>query len=162
MTTPLVLTTQPFPQRIGTDSVQLWQLTAGRALSFQAQGPTELHVTQGRIWATLDGPHGGVVNAQGDLVLQSGDCLTLAKGQRIVIESWAELPSAAAARLLWRVKPLTTPQASEPTVPLMRRGWLAAWRSWLAPLGARATGFGRLGAQRSLQRQASPCCHGVG
>jgi hypothetical protein len=48
-----------------------------------------LRVTQGRLWATVDGPHHGPTNDQGDLVLNAGERLHLRAGQRVVIESWS-------------------------------------------------------------------------
>ena len=153
-----------------TDGAQFWQLKAGHALSFYAHGATELHITQGRIWATLDGPHSGTAYASGDLVLRSGDCLTLRRGQRIVVESWGRLPQEA-ARLLWRDRPAATPQAARRSTASLLGGWLAALYQRLGALGRRTAGFGRLGcfgrfgrfgAQGRLQCHAGPGCHGVG
>ena len=36
-----------------------WRLRAGRALTLQPRDAAELLVSQGRIWATVDGPHAG-------------------------------------------------------------------------------------------------------
>jgi hypothetical protein len=71
-------------QRLG--SAGSWVLPAGHALTLQSPAAGALHVTQGRVWATLDGPHAGPGNDQGDLVLQTGQRLNLQAGQRVVIE----------------------------------------------------------------------------
>ncbi len=63
-----------------------WVLPAGHALTLQSRHARALHVTQGRVWATLDGPHAGPGNDRGDLVLQAGERLNLQAGQRVVIE----------------------------------------------------------------------------
>lgn len=165
MTTPVVLISQESSARCGTEGAQFWQLKAGHALSFRAEGPTELHIMQGRIWATLDGPHSGVAYANGDLVLRSGDCLTLRRGQCIVVESWGTRPQEA-ARLLWRVRSAATPQTAGHATVSVPRGCLAALNQLLVTLRRRTGRFGsffdRFGAQGRLQCQAGPGCHGVG
>ncbi len=64
-----------------------WVLPPGRAVTLQSADDSALQVTQGRIWATLDGPHSGPANDLGDVVLQAGERLALRAGQRVVIES---------------------------------------------------------------------------
>lgn len=124
-----------------------WQMAAGRALQFQADKTMELQIAQGRVWATLDGPHAGAANDWGDLVLRSGDRFTLQRGQRMVLESWSDSATGGAARLVWS----PTVQA----VPAHRVTW------WVAG-SALAAWLGRLGAQSRLQCQPGPDCHGVG
>lgn len=141
-----------------------WQMAAGRALQFQADKAMELQIAQGRVWATLDGPHAGAANDWGDLVLRAGDRFTLQRGQRIVLESWSEGASGGAARLVW------SPAAQAVSAP--SAAWWAvgsAFPAWLAQTGrlafarvGRAAGLGRLGAQSRLQCQPGPGGHGVG
>lgn len=164
MTQPLVLTPQASPIRRGADGVEFWQLKAGHALSFFAHGPTELHITQGRIWATLDGPHSGASDGSGDLVLCRGDSLTLSRGQRVVVESWGTL-NQGSARLLWRVRSASTPQTAARTTVSLLRGGLATWDQFFGALGRFTERFGRFrqfGAQSRLQCKAGPGCHGMG
>jgi hypothetical protein len=47
-----------------------------------------LRIAQGRVWATVDGPHLGPANNQGDVILTAGQGLSVAPGQRVVIEPW--------------------------------------------------------------------------
>ncbi len=63
-----------------------WPLGAGKALGLHARGASVLHIASGRVWATLDGPHPGPLNDQGDLALHAGDLLPVAAGSRVVIE----------------------------------------------------------------------------
>lgn len=62
-------------------------LAPGRALTLQAQQAGWLRVSEGRIWATLEGPHAGPANDRGDWFLDAGDELALLAGQRVVVES---------------------------------------------------------------------------
>jgi Protein of unknown function (DUF2917) len=71
-------------QRLGP--VGSWVLPAGHALTLHSHEARALRVTQGRVWATLDGPHAGPGNDRGDMVLQAGEHLNLQAGQRVVIE----------------------------------------------------------------------------
>lgn len=70
-----------------------WVLPPGQAVTLQSADDSALQVTQGRIWATLDGPHSGPANDLGDVVLQAGERLALRAGQRVVIEAF--LPGVA-------------------------------------------------------------------
>ncbi|WP_427914682.1 DUF2917 domain-containing protein [Ramlibacter sp. MMS24-I3-19] len=63
-----------------------WKLEAGRALTLHPAEPGELRVHEGRLWATLDGPHSGSMRGLGDLVIEGGGTLQLRAGQRVVIE----------------------------------------------------------------------------
>jgi Protein of unknown function (DUF2917) len=65
-----------------------WHLGRGHALHLRGKEAAVLHITAGRVWATLDGPHVGPANNQGDLVLVAGDHLTVPAGQSVVIEPW--------------------------------------------------------------------------
>jgi hypothetical protein len=71
-------------QRVGPAGS--WVLPAGHALTLHSHEARALRVTQGRVWATLDGPHAGPGNDRGDLILQAGEHLNLQAGQRVVIE----------------------------------------------------------------------------
>jgi len=73
-----------------------WKLGAGRAMTLRSAEAGILRIAQGRVWATLDGPHTGPANNQGDVILQAGERLTLLPGQRVVIESW-QAPGRASA-----------------------------------------------------------------
>lgn len=164
MASKSVLNLQQSSSALDPAQTLCWQMAAGRVLQFQADKAVELQIAQGRVWATLDGPHTGAANDWGDLVLRSGDRLTLQRGQRIVLESWSEGPSGGAARLVW------SPAAQ--AVTALSAGWRAARSAFAARLaqtgrlvfarGGRAAGLGRLGLKSCLQCQPGPGCHGVG
>lgn len=63
-----------------------WKLAPGRALTLHPSEPGELRVAEGRLWATLEGPHAGSPRGLGDLVIEAGGVLRLRAGQRVVIE----------------------------------------------------------------------------
>ncbi|MGE4243817.1 DUF2917 domain-containing protein [Ramlibacter sp.] len=65
-----------------------WKLAAGRAITLQPLQRGTLKVAHGRLWATFDGPHGIHPDDAGDLVVEVGEAVTIAPGQRVVIESW--------------------------------------------------------------------------
>lgn len=82
MTTPALQESQQSPTRpAGT-----WTLAPGRVLTLHPSEPGELRVAQGRLWATLDGPHAGSPRGLGDIVVEAGGVLRLRAGQRVVIE----------------------------------------------------------------------------
>lgn len=62
-----------------------WQLDHGQAISLKASGTSVLRVRQGRVWVTRDAD---ARRASEDLVLGPGETLTLASGERIVMEPW--------------------------------------------------------------------------
>ena len=75
-----------------------WKLAEGSAVTLHDGNAAVLRITHGRVWATVDGPHCGPANNQGDLVLTAGERLTVQAGQRVVIEPWsssASSPSSA-------------------------------------------------------------------
>ena len=72
-----------------TEPAGSWKLGAERAMTLRCFDAATLRVTQGRLWATVDGPHTGPANGQGDVVLNAGERLHLRAGQRVVIESWS-------------------------------------------------------------------------
>ena len=109
MAVPSALQSQHFSAvPVGADGAVNWRLDAGRALTLQPRDAAELRVTQGRIWATLDGPHTGAANAWGDLVLQPGQRLALRPGQRVVIESWDPVAQGPAG-FVWQTQPARLP-----------------------------------------------------
>jgi hypothetical protein len=65
-----------------------WKLPAGRAVTLQPREAGRLKVAHGQLWATYDGPHPGVLEEAGDLVIGVGEELPLRAGQRLVIEPW--------------------------------------------------------------------------
>ena len=72
-----------------TEPAGSWKLGAERAMTLHCHEAATLRVTQGRLWATVDGPHSGPANGLGDVVLNAGERLHLRPGQRVVIESWS-------------------------------------------------------------------------
>lgn len=153
MATHTVLSPSPLHTPGAADAVmtQCWMLTPGRALHFHADQAVQMQVTQGRVWATLDGPHTGAPNDLGDLFMQAGARLTLHPGQRLLVESWSGKGLETTSRLVW--------------TPVPKTAQLSAWReaaSALAAWFAEAGRLGRLGLKRGLQCQTGPGCHGVG
>ncbi len=70
-----------------------FEVPAAQALTFGAPRAGMLRVLQGRLWATRDGAPG---QAADDQVLGEGATLRLARGERVVLESWnAGAPGAA-------------------------------------------------------------------
>lgn len=96
-----------------SDTALQWRLEAGRALGLRAAETGVLSVAEGRVWATLDGPHG---RREGDHVLAAGAQLVVPAGRRLVIEAW---PGAqpVAAQLAWRRAPRPQPGGG------LRRVW---------------------------------------
>lgn len=65
-----------------------WKVVSGRAIALQSQESGMLRVARGSIWAAFDGPHKGVLNDLGGLMLHPSQQLALARGDRRVVESW--------------------------------------------------------------------------
>jgi hypothetical protein len=65
-----------------------WKLVPGRAITLRPVTDGILRIARGRVWATVDGPHGRTPDDSGDHVLQSGRSLYVRAGQRVVIEGW--------------------------------------------------------------------------
>jgi len=109
-----------------------WRLDAARAVTLRPRQDGVLHIAQGRVWATFDGPHGGPPDAHGDHVLGAGERVRVRAGQRVVLESWdRRLP----AHFSWDFAPRVQ------VAPVPRRQAVA--QSWgdlrlAAVLGARA------------------------
>lgn len=81
-----------------------WKLAAGRAVTLHPTTPGVLKIAQGRVWATLDGPHARLT---GDLFLDTGAHLPLRAGQRVVIEPFGKSGHSDAA-FDWVPAPATT------------------------------------------------------
>lgn len=69
-----------------------FELPASDAMSFMADRPSVLRVTQGRVWVTRDSDRS---RASEDLVLGEGAALQMARGDRVVLESWSAGQPAA-------------------------------------------------------------------
>lgn len=82
-----------------------WVLAAGHAITLRPQVAGMLHITQGRIWVTENGPHPAQPDRCGDVFVQAGASLALRAGQCVVVESYAAPGSAAEARLHWTDAP---------------------------------------------------------
>ena len=80
----------------GTTVTGLWAMEPQEVLTLCPRAPALVRVTQGRIWATLNGPHSGPANAWGDVFLVPGQALHVPAGQRLVLESLAGRGEAAA------------------------------------------------------------------
>jgi hypothetical protein len=65
-----------------------WKLARGRAITLRPPTDGILRIAHGRLWATLDGPHGGTPCEAGDHFLEVGRSLFVRAGQRVVIEAW--------------------------------------------------------------------------
>lgn len=74
---------------LGLNSAGGWMLEPHRALTLHSAEAGVMRVVHGRVWATVDGPHSGPANDQGDLVLQQGEAIEVRADQRLVIEPWA-------------------------------------------------------------------------
>lgn len=111
-----------------------WKLEPGRALTLHPTEPGELRVAQGRLWATLDGPHSGSPRGLGDLAVEAGSPLRLRAGQRVVIEPAGPGETVYFA---WNVAAQPRP-CWEPVVQ--------AWRELQAALVLTGRAAGRLAA----------------
>lgn len=67
-----------------------WKLAPARAVTLLPAQRGVLRVDQGRVWATLNGPHQGPANDWGDVVLGRGQQLRLMPGQQVVVEAFAD------------------------------------------------------------------------
>jgi len=65
-----------------------WKLAKGRALTLQPRTNGILRIAHGRVWATVDGPHGVSPTDSGDHILEVGRSMWVRPGQRVVIEAW--------------------------------------------------------------------------
>jgi len=65
-----------------------WKLARGRAVTLRPTTDGIVRIAHGRVWATVDGPHGGGPTDSGDHVLEVGRSMYLRAGQRVVLEAW--------------------------------------------------------------------------
>jgi hypothetical protein len=65
-----------------------WKLAKGRAITLQPRTNGILRIAHGRVWATVDGPHGGTPTDSGDHILEVGRSMWVRPGQKVVIEAW--------------------------------------------------------------------------
>ena len=65
-----------------------WKLARGRAVTLRPVTDGLLRIAHGRVWATVDGPHGHTPCDSGDHVLQAGRSMVVRAGQRVVLEAW--------------------------------------------------------------------------
>lgn len=63
-----------------------WKLVPAQACTLRPEETGILRVAHGKVWATLAGPHSGPANDWGDVVLDSGQEITLSPGQQLVVE----------------------------------------------------------------------------
>lgn len=142
-----------------------WKLARGRAITLRPTTDGILRVAHGRVWATLEGPHGRGPHDSGDHVLEVGRSMLLRAGQKAVIEAlntrgasyfaWDPIHAAAhaCARAGRRVHPALVLQ------PLrdLRLAAALGVRA-LAQLGA---GLARLGWEIARGARAGRRPHGV-
>jgi hypothetical protein len=65
-----------------------WKLARGRAITLRPTTDGILRIAHGRVWATVDGPHGHTPTDSGDHLLEVGRSMYLRAGQHVVIEAW--------------------------------------------------------------------------
>jgi hypothetical protein len=123
-----------------------WKLVRGRAVTLRPATDGILRVAHGRVWATLDGPHGGTPSDAGDHILQVGRSMVVRAGQRVVVEAWN---ASGASYFSW--DPIAVPAPAQlprlnlagvlqPLADLRVAGVLA-----LRALGQLAAGLAQLG-----------------
>jgi hypothetical protein len=135
----------------GVAPVGSWKLASGHAVTLRDANAAVLRINHGSVWATVDGPHAGPANNQGDLVLRAGDRLTLQAGQRVVIEPWNSSAASANEAVYFSWDPaleaaaLTLgPQQRAPAGSRMQVAVMCPLRDFGAALGLAAQALGRL------------------
>ena len=111
-----------------------WKLARGRAITLRPSTSGILRIAHGRVWATVDGPHGRTPADGGDHVLEVGRSMWVHAGQRVVIEAWTR---GGAAYFSW--DPVLAPVA----VTAERRR--LNWSGVLQPLADLRMAFGMAG-----------------
>ncbi len=138
---------QPFGLRSqASESAGSWSLSSGRAVTLQDAHAAVLRITHGRVWATVDGPHAGPANNQGDIFLKAGERLTLQPGQRVVIEPWSASANEA-VYFAWDAAPavpLLTLQRQARSGSRMQAAVLCPLRDFGLALKMAAQALGRL------------------
>ncbi|HEX2544021.1 MAG TPA: DUF2917 domain-containing protein [Ramlibacter sp.] len=87
-----------------------WKLARGRAITLRPTTDGILRVAHGRVWATVDGPHGRTPHDSGDHLLEVGRSMYLRAGQHVVIEAWN---STGASYFAWDPVFATAPAAAQ-------------------------------------------------
>lgn len=65
-----------------------WKLARGRAITLRPTADGIVRVAHGRVWATVEGPHGCTPDDAGDQILEMGEALRVRAGQAVVMEAW--------------------------------------------------------------------------
>lgn len=65
-----------------------WKLARGRAITLRPVTDGIVRVAHGRVWATVEGPHGVRPCDSGDHVLEVGRSMYVRAGQAVVLEAW--------------------------------------------------------------------------
>jgi hypothetical protein len=100
--TPRLLASAPTTTLPGT-----WKLARGRAITLRPGTDGIVRIAHGRVWATVDGPHGVNPDDSGDHVLQVGRSMYVRAGRRVVLEAWNE---SGASYFAW--DPVHAPEAA--------------------------------------------------
>jgi hypothetical protein len=119
-----------------------WKLTRGRAITLRPATDGILRIAHGRVWATVDGPHGGTPYDGGDHVLEVGRSMWVRAGQRVVIEAWNR---AGAAYFSWDPV-LVTAAATAPSARLRLAGVVQPLADLRLATGLVVQALGRLAA----------------
>ena len=85
---PALYANAPLPLAAAPAMPGNWKLAKGRALTLQPRTHGILRIAHGRVWATVDGPHGVTPFDSGDHILEVGRSMWVRRGQRVVIEAW--------------------------------------------------------------------------
>jgi len=111
---------------------ECWKLVPDGAVTLQPDVAGVLRVSQRRVWVTSDGPHHGPANDWGDVVLRSGEQLSLLPGQHVVVEAYGEAVNADAF-FSWEPSPVALRRQRVVVVPwgdVLARPPLALERGW--------------------------------
>lgn len=65
-----------------------WKLARGRAITLRPTADGIVRVAHGRVWATVEGPHGRTPDDAGDQILEVGEAMPVRAGQNVVMEAW--------------------------------------------------------------------------
>jgi hypothetical protein len=65
-----------------------WKLARGRAITLRPSADGTVRVAHGRVWATVEGPHGCTPGDSGDHILEVGEAMRVRAGQSVVMEAW--------------------------------------------------------------------------
>lgn len=153
MTLSVVPDLHQLSQPVAISGVPIWQLAAGRATSLKVRHASELIVSSGRVWATVDGPHRPAARGQGDLILEAGARLHLAAGQRVVVEPLRSAEGAQAGVALQRAT------GSYALPMLLREGFAVARGAALGALrGALAGARAARAASSASRAQGAMAC----